>query len=255
MKARAGVQGSPRMLCPALLSCSFQCIRGGWEALLCQEMGQALSLPASFFHPGLCLPGQLSFLSPACVCISENVCVCVRKSAIERGIWKGKAGSMTRCQTFSNFLSTTNLIGSSDALKVKGEHDWMMPAGIEQTVGRTWLGMFGMRQEFPPIGLFRGIIMCMLMRLCCVYVKSTPFKCLICVCVRLRFRMSVLLDWRAEEALDLGGIKGKEERPGERRRKFYLRSPDLGLPRKAGGLSERGGGGMTEREKERNTGN
>lgn len=80
---------------------------------------------------------------------------------------------MTRCQTFSNFLSTTNLIGSSDAPTVKGEQDWMMPAGIEQTVGRTWLGMFGMRQEFgqiSPIGLFRGIIMCMLMRLYSVYV-------------------------------------------------------------------------------------
>lgn len=63
---------------------------------------------------------------------------------------------MTLCQTFSNFLSTTNLIGSSDAPTVKGEQDWTMPAGIEQTVGRTWPGMFGMRQEFPPIGLFRG---------------------------------------------------------------------------------------------------
>lgn len=75
MKARAGVQGSPRMLCPALLNCSFQCIRGGWEAPRCQKMGQALSLPASFFHPGLCLPGQLSFLSPACVCVSKSVCL------------------------------------------------------------------------------------------------------------------------------------------------------------------------------------
>lgn len=62
---------------------------------------------------------------------------------------------MTHCQTFSDFLSTTNLIGSSDALTVKGERDWMMPAGIEQTVGLTWLGMFGMRRELGQIWPYR----------------------------------------------------------------------------------------------------
>lgn len=62
---------------------------------------------------------------------------------------------MTRCQTFSNFLSTTNLIGSSDAPTVKGEQDWTMPAGIEQAEGRTWLGMFGIRQEFGQISPYR----------------------------------------------------------------------------------------------------
>lgn len=162
MKARAGVQGSPRMLCPALLSCSFQCIRGGWEAPLCQKMGQALSLPASFFHPGLCLPGQLSFLSPACVylwmCVCTYVCVCVwGRVQVKEEHEREKQARWTRCQTFSNFLSTTNLIGSSDAPTVKGEQDWMMPAGIEQAVGRTWLGMFGMRQEFGQISPYRTL--------------------------------------------------------------------------------------------------
>lgn len=50
---------------------------------------------------------------------------------------------MTRSQTFSNFLSTTNLIGSCDAPTVKGEQDWMMPVGIEQAVLHIWLGMLG----------------------------------------------------------------------------------------------------------------
>lgn len=31
-------------------------------------------------------------------------------------------------------------------------------------------------------------------------------------------------------------------------RKLYLRSPDLGLPRKAGGLSKKGEGGVTEKK-------
>lgn len=64
---------------------------------------------------------------------------------------------MTHCQTVSNFLSTTNLIGSSDALTVKGEWDWTMPAGIEQTVGLTWLGMFGMRRELGQICPYRTV--------------------------------------------------------------------------------------------------
>lgn len=68
-----------------------------------------------------------------------------------------KQARWTRCQTFSNFLSTTNLIGSSDAPTVKGEQDWMMPAGIEQAVGWTWLGMFGMRQEFGQISPYRTL--------------------------------------------------------------------------------------------------
>lgn len=42
---------------------------------------------------------------------------------------------MTWCQTFSNFLSTPNLIGSSDAPTVKGGQDWMMPTGVVQAVG------------------------------------------------------------------------------------------------------------------------
>jgi len=58
---------------------------------------------------------------------------------------------MTLCQTFSSFLSTPNLIGSSDAVTVKGEQDWMMPVGIVQAVGRTWLRIFGMRQKFGTI--------------------------------------------------------------------------------------------------------
>lgn len=49
--------------------------RGGRRAL-CQEMGQALSLPASFFHPGLCLPGQLFLSCPPNVSVSLNACVC-----------------------------------------------------------------------------------------------------------------------------------------------------------------------------------
>lgn len=79
--------------------------------------------------------------------------MCVRGEERERKRnMKGKkAGSVTRCQTFSDFPSTTNLIGSSDAPTVKRAQDWTMPAGIEQTVGRTWPGVFGMRQEFGQI--------------------------------------------------------------------------------------------------------
>lgn len=150
-----------------------------------------------------------SFLSPACVCISVNMCVrvyisvCVRRSASERGTWKGKAGSVTRCQTFSNFLSTANLIGSSDAPTVKGEQDWTMPAGIEQAVGRTWRGMFGMKQgiwaNIPPIGLFRGITMCKSMSIVCVFSSIT-------------FTWVLLCNWRAEEARNWVFLRGADKR-------------------------------------------
>lgn len=123
--------------CPARLLCHWRHVQGSrdhpkcfalhcWAApfsalvgerpLSAKKMGQVFSLPASCFHPGLCLPGQLAFFSLyMCVC----VCVTEQEEEHKKGrTWKRgekKAGSMTCCQTFSSFLSTANLIGSADA--------------------------------------------------------------------------------------------------------------------------------------------
>lgn len=69
---------------------------------------------------------------------------------------KNRGRSTTRCQT-SDFLSTANLIGSSDAPTVKGELDWTMLAGTEQTASLTWLGMTGKRQELGQIFPYRTL--------------------------------------------------------------------------------------------------
>ena len=79
-----------------------------------------------------------------CVCLCTCVCVCVlRRAQVKEEHERKKQARWTRCQTFSSFLSTTNLIGSSDAPTVKGARDWSMRAGIEETVGLIWLGMLG----------------------------------------------------------------------------------------------------------------
>lgn len=96
-----------------------------------------------------------------CMCVYLRECVCHRlctyECASKEEHEREKEGLTTRCQTFSDFPSTTNLIGSCDAQMVKGEQDWRMPAGVEQEVGRAWLGIFGMRQEFWHISPYRTL--------------------------------------------------------------------------------------------------
>lgn len=85
----------------------------------------------------------------------------------------------------------------------------MMPAGIEQAVGRTWLGMFGMRQEFGQISSYRTLSGKSLSVRRCVWIvcmfSASHFKCLICVCVVLHEHPVKLKDggsFRFEEGGD-----------------------------------------------------
>lgn len=147
-------------------------------------MGQALSLPASFFHPGLCLPGQLSFLSPACVCvyISECVCVCVYMWRRVQANKEHEEENQARWLAAKpSPISSPRLIWLALPMLQRWKASrigWCWQELSEQWAGLGWhcLGWDRNLDEFSHVEIFQGIIV--------LVEASVLHVCLnLCVCI------------------------------------------------------------------------
>lgn len=151
--------------CPARLLCHWRHVQGSrdhpkcfalhcWAApfsalvgerpLSAKKMGQVFSLPASCFHPGLCLPGQLAFFSLyMCVC----VCVTEQEEEHKKGrTWKrGEKKQVQWLAAKPSPVSSPRLIWLAPLMLL-----WRTGLGeagrSRAGLGRTWSGMLGIRK-------------------------------------------------------------------------------------------------------------